>query len=222
MPELALSASNVTGPCAASAALRWPDGRLEFAATTGAQRGDPTALVTRLCRAAGVAPEQIRELRLDLGPGSYVGLRGAVTFARFLQHFSGVPVLATDSLALVASASRALAVAERRVTVVLDARRGRWHAGALRWRHGAWLAERPPTAIAGDRLTELLRADDLLLAAPALHAALAPVAQPLGVELRQPAAVDARELFAAGVPLRAVGVQDLEPLYLMGSYAEDA
>ncbi|MBK8100264.1 MAG: tRNA (adenosine(37)-N6)-threonylcarbamoyltransferase complex dimerization subunit type 1 TsaB [Planctomycetes bacterium] len=222
MPELALSASNATGHCAASAALRWPDGRVEFAATTGTQRGDPVALVARLCRGAGVRPEQIRELRLDLGPGSYVGLRGAVTFARFLQHFGSVPVLATDSLTLIASANRPHAQSGRRVVVVLDARRGRMHVAPLQWQSAGWRPEAAPAALAGERLPELLRTGDLLLATPSLHATLAPMAQAVGVELMAPAPADARELFAIGVPMRTAGAADLEPLYLMGSYAEEA
>src|SRR5262245_47233419 len=60
------------------------------------------AVVERLFARAGLAPTALAELRLDLGPGSYTGLRVAVTFARTLQVLGGIRVRTATSLELLA------------------------------------------------------------------------------------------------------------------------
>ena len=216
--ELALSGGNLTGDVPFSCALRLPGGIVGARSAPGA-RGDLARLVDDLVRAHGLTPEQIGAVRLDVGPGSYTGLRVAVTFVRFLQRFGGVAVQAVDSLALLA-ARAAMSPPTGRVVAVLDARRERMHRQAFTVRPGAVVATAGPAALPLADVLADLRPDDLVV----VPANLPPV-------LREPLAARAnvfevRDLVAAemwtpGLPFVAASAADLEPRYLMASYAED-
>lgn len=219
--QLALCGSNATGETAFSCALAL-DGVVHEAASPVGQRGDLATLVAGLCRAHGVAPPDLQELRLDLGPGSYTGLRVAVTFARTLAETDGLPTLACDTLALLAAAAGPLQGA-RRVVPVLDARRERWHRGVLRWSspdrlvHAADSAALPWPALIAE-----LRADDLVVVPAAIAARVQQTLADAGVhaECRPVAAVGAAALFDARLPLLRCAPEQLAPRYLMGTYAE--
>jgi tRNA A37 threonylcarbamoyladenosine modification protein TsaB len=130
-PALALCASNATGDRPLSCALRTAAGIFTIHSTS-AQRGDLTHLAAELCRRHGVTAADLRELRLDLGPGSYTGLRVAVTLARCLATFGALEVLTTDTLTLLAHTAGPQPT-NRRLRPVLDARAGHLHDGQLRW-----------------------------------------------------------------------------------------
>jgi tRNA threonylcarbamoyladenosine biosynthesis protein TsaB len=112
-PALAISGSNVTGDAPFSCALR-RGGEVDEVRSPAGERGDLATLVRDLCAAHGVRPDQLAELRIDIGPGSYTGLRVAVTFARFLQRFGELRVLVIDSLSLLATAALSRGVVGRR------------------------------------------------------------------------------------------------------------
>jgi tRNA threonylcarbamoyladenosine biosynthesis protein TsaB len=218
-PTLALSGSNLTGDLPFSCALAI-DGAVHSApgpTPDAAGRTDLARLAADLCRAHGTAPDRLAELRLDLGPGSYTGLRVAVTFVRFLQRFGDVRVLATDSFQLLAAAAAPPDATV--VKVVFDARRGRFHVAELhrgtagRWQHG----REPASATAAE-----------LAAAPAgiwlLNAA---VAAQVGAALTRAGgtpilaqAVGAAQLFHADLQLAPCADAALTPRYLTGSYAD--
>ncbi len=83
------------------------------------------SIVDRVFREAGLAPSQLSAILLDVGPGSYTGLRVAVTFARCAMGFSRIEVSIATSIELMALAAwRCGALtADSPVRVVLDARR---------------------------------------------------------------------------------------------------
>jgi tRNA threonylcarbamoyl adenosine modification protein YeaZ len=212
---LALCGSNLAGDVAFSVALRTGGGDFTARSPIGG-RGDLAAMVAEVCGAAGMAPSGLTELRLDVGPGSYTGLRVAITFARFLQRFGHLPVFGLDSLALLANRSRGAA----RIRPLLDARRERWHTALF--------------ATVADELVELERAAAVpfaeLLAAVqegdvcVLPAATAPaVGEALagrGATLVAVREVVAAEMWSEGLPWFAARSEDLLPRYLMPSYAE--
>lgn len=218
-PALALSGSNVTGTAAFSCALWWQD-RPWLELPSAGERGDLAVLCQRLCARAGVRPDMLRELRLDLGPGSYVGLRVAVTFARFLQRFVGVPLGTTDSLMAMVAAAAATGRTAQRWVPVLDARRERLHAAVFTVDDRQVRTQKPPAAAPLADLAALLAPGDVVLAAADLHGLLQPSVTAKGGRLEVPAPVDAATLFLPGLPFAAANEDDLEPLYLMGSYAE--
>lgn len=220
-PALALCGSNPTGEAPYSCALRLDTG-VHLATSPRGTKADLATLVDATCRAHGVAPTDLRELRIDLGPGSYTGLRVAVTFARTLADFGALPTLAADTLALLAVAAGPQN-AERRVITILDARRERWHRGLLQWRADGTLHHLAPSAaLPWDSLLAEIRDDDLLVApaatAPLLDERFAATGRPS--RCRAAADVTAAMLFDDRLPLAHCSPAQLEPRYLMGSYAE--
>jgi tRNA threonylcarbamoyladenosine biosynthesis protein TsaB len=219
LPALALSGSNCTGQAAYSCALRLDAGR-STTASTSAARGDLAVLCQQLCAAAGVTPAALRHVVVDLGPGSYTGLRVAVTFARTLQAFGDLTLAAATSFELMAAAAlRSGAPGTATLRPVLDARRGRWHTAALRLRQGVLEIVQAPVALTTAEFTTAVQPGEVLLATAPLHPRLEPVAASRGAALLPAAAVTADLLLAPEVAPRAVTAGALEPLYLMGSYA---
>ncbi|MFY9344456.1 MAG: tRNA (adenosine(37)-N6)-threonylcarbamoyltransferase complex dimerization subunit type 1 TsaB [Planctomycetota bacterium] len=213
---LAVSGSNVTGDVPFSCALRLPGGVVGTRSAPGV-RGDLAALVAELCTARAVAPEAVGEIVVDVGPGSYTGLRVAVTFVRFLQRFGPLRVFAVDSLALLAARA---AVPGQRVVAVLDARRQRVHRQAFTLQDDRLVSVLAAAAVPLPQLLGELAAGDVVVVPAPLPAELrAPLAAATGVTLRVESAIAAAELFGPALPLVPAGAADLEPRYLMGSYA---
>jgi tRNA threonylcarbamoyladenosine biosynthesis protein TsaB len=220
---LALSGSNLTGDAPYSVALAVA-GRVHALASPAGGRGDLAGLVAAACAEAGLAAADVRRVRVDVGPGSYTGLRVALTFVRCLQRFGGVAVEAVDSLALLAARAAvpaAAAAAPRRVHAVLDARRERVHAQAFEVGPASVRALAPAAAVSAAVAAAAVGAGDLVVVPAALPAALRAAFADRGAEVRDVAGLVARELLAPGLPFSPAGFADLEPRYLMGSYAED-
>ncbi len=103
-------------------------------------------LVFELLAAAGLAPRDLDAVAFGRGPGAFTGLRTACSVAQGLALGAGCPVLALDSLALVADDARARhGAAADPVWVAMDARMDEVYAGAYRYTEGAWHAEVAPT-----------------------------------------------------------------------------
>ncbi len=77
--------------------------------------------IQAVCHAAGKSLRQVTAVAVDVGPGLYTGLRVGVTTAITIAHALGVPVVALNSLEIL---SYKLRHCNRRITAVLDARRG--------------------------------------------------------------------------------------------------
>jgi tRNA threonylcarbamoyladenosine biosynthesis protein TsaB len=217
-PALAVSGSNVTGDAPFSCALRLGEAVHEARSPAG-ERGDLATLARDLCAQHGVRPADIGELRIDLGPGSYTGLRVAVTFVRFLQRFGDLTVLATDSLSLLATAALGRDLAGRRLRPLLDARRERCHTAALEYATGLQLVE-APRAVPFAEVLAAVGERELVLVPAAFEPQVGAALRTKGAEVLVAAGVAARDLFRAELPLRAATAAELEPKYLMGSYAE--
>jgi tRNA threonylcarbamoyladenosine biosynthesis protein TsaB len=85
----------------------------------------------------GCRPHDIRQIHLDTGPGSFTGLRIAVTIAKAMSLAGGVQIVTVDTLdtiaANVAGPTETLSANDRgwsvpieRLAVVLDAKRGQF------------------------------------------------------------------------------------------------
>ena len=71
----------------------------------GEQRRHAVALmpgIDRLCRQHGVAPGNIAEIYVSVGPGSFTGLRVGVTTAKVLSRVTGAKLVAVPTLQVVA------------------------------------------------------------------------------------------------------------------------
>lgn len=225
--ELAICGSNLCGDVPFSVAVRTVDGRTFAQRTPPGGRVELPVLVAAACADAGLAASDVRALRLDLGPGSYTGLRVVVTFVRFLQHFGGARVQALDSLALLAARARPSAAAGEaigaplRVRPLLDARRERFHSALYEVPANGTLALlEPPAALPfADVLAKLAPGDVVVLPA-SLQAQRGAELQARGAVLHVASEVLAGELFGDGLPFAAATSAELEPRYLMATYAD--
>ena len=124
--------------------------------------------VKALLAGAGVAMAELDAIAFGQGPGAFTGLRTACAVAQGLAFGLDRPVLAIDSLMLVAEDARAQGAGDD-VWVAMDARIGEIYAARYRWADGAWVVvEAPalykpealvahwgqPAAVAGTALTE--------------------------------------------------------------------
>jgi tRNA threonylcarbamoyladenosine biosynthesis protein TsaB len=96
--------------------------------------------IDRLCRNAGWPPASIEQVHVSIGPGSFTGLRVAVTAARHLALAVGARIVAVPSLAVIAEN----ACLQPRVAVILDAKRRQVYAGLFERRGQGHVALGPP------------------------------------------------------------------------------
>ena len=92
-----------------------------------AHGGELLPTMAKLCAAQGWRPGEVERLYISAGPGSFTGLRIAVTVAKslgFAQGLQIVPVPSTEALVLNAGeAARGRGVSGEQVAMVLDAKR---------------------------------------------------------------------------------------------------
>jgi tRNA threonylcarbamoyladenosine biosynthesis protein TsaB len=149
-------------------ALVTPGQTMVFEAAGGAQASarlvpEVQALLAR----AGLRMAQLDAIAFGQGPGAFTGLRTACAAAQGLAFGLGKPVLAIDSLMLVAEDARGQGAGDD-VWVAMDARIGEIYAAHYRWGDGAWsVVDAPalyapaallarwgrPAAVAGTALT---------------------------------------------------------------------
>lgn len=118
-------------------ALVTPGQTMVFEAAGGAQASarlvpEVQALLAR----AGLRMAQLDAIAFGQGPGAFTGLRTACAAAQGLAFGLGKPVLAIDSLMLVAEDARGQGAGDD-VWVAMDARIGEIYAAHYRWGDGA-------------------------------------------------------------------------------------
>ncbi len=105
MIALALDTSGPVG----SVALRCADGRVEEELMPDRGAGATVgAVAIRLLEKAGVPASALGLVAVGIGPGSYTGVRIAVTFAKTLAHALEIPLLGMSGLMVAAFDARAL------------------------------------------------------------------------------------------------------------------
>ncbi len=205
-----------------SCALRFEDRLHERAAERGTRSaGKLAAFVAEALSEAECKAQDIAEIRIDIGPGSYTGLRAAIAFAQMAAGFAQAKIFTTSSseLQVVAGLATgklpagALVSALRKGTggrlLCTDLQVGdkvRVHSETRAWELGELLQQLPP--------------ERLLLVSAGLETA--DLSNPQDNSPRPLEAVEytARHLFDPALVLVPVAAEGLEPLYLMGSYAE--
>lgn len=119
---------------------------------------DAMALLAR----CGVELSAVDAIGFGRGPGAFTGLRTACSVAQGLALGAGKPVLALDSLMLVAEDARqqmgAEAPAALEVWVAMDARMNQVYLGRYRWDGVRWSTLLAPALADLDPLRELWRA----------------------------------------------------------------
>lgn len=100
---------------------------------------------------AGIVLADLSGVAAGCGPGAFTGVRTAVAAAQGLALGLGVPVLALDSLALVAEDARAQGAGPG-VWVAMDARMDEVYAAAYRWDGAQWQVQHAPALWAPEAL----------------------------------------------------------------------
>lgn len=120
-------------------------GRTEVFEAAGGAQASARMLpeVKALLARAGLGFGDVDAIAFGQGPGAFTGLRTACAVAQGLAFGLGKPVLAIDSLMLVAEDARAQGAGDD-VWVAMDARIGEIYAAHYRWAGEAWQVDEPP------------------------------------------------------------------------------
>lgn len=171
-------------------ALSSPAGEFHFEAEGGPQASARLVPETQaLLAQAGLRLSQVDAIAFGRGPGAFTGLRAACAVVQGLAFGVGKPVLAIDSLMLVAEDARQQAAAQGQaldglVWVAMDARMGEIYAAAYRLPTpaGPLLEVQPAALYKPAALAELLNAqtEALALAGSALAVFAEILAAPAG------------------------------------------
>jgi tRNA threonylcarbamoyladenosine biosynthesis protein TsaB len=178
------------------------------------------ARIDRCVADARWTPRDLEGLAVAVGPGSFTGLRIAISTIKGLAVALGVPIAAVPTLDAMAAV---LPFAASPVCPVIAARRNEVYASLYRWDHGAMRREWEYLAIAPAELASRLETVGepviLLGDGAASVTALGTLALPAPRRAPSPACVGVLGLqrLRRG---ETVGAADLAPLYLRPSEAE--
>ena len=118
------------------------EGEVCEAVETGAGGTNAFSLIEKALAGAGLAREQIEVIVVGLGPGSYTGIRVAISIAQGWQLARGIKLLgirSADGLAAQAQAEKIFG----RVNVVLDAQRNEFYLASYETSARGWKEIRP-------------------------------------------------------------------------------
>ena len=181
--------------------------------------------VSALLRRVDIAPAEVEQLAVSVGPGSFTGLRVAVATAKGLAFGEGPIVAPVPTLKALARGAAWAGAREDQIVAVLDARRGELYAAV----YGANGTERlAPALLRPEDLAERLSPVSTCLVGDGVALAAAALRARLGGHLRcwpppagapDPVAVGrlGAEILARGGGVRP---EELSPRYLRRAEAE--
>jgi tRNA threonylcarbamoyladenosine biosynthesis protein TsaB len=116
-------------------AIGGPDGVLAAAHHISERRHVETLApsIERVCRDAGVALDTVDVIAVDIGPGTFTGLRVGLAAAKALAHVRQIPMVGVCSLELLAYGARDN---RRRIVSIIDALRDEVFYAAYRLQSG--------------------------------------------------------------------------------------
>ena len=176
---------------------------LATATETGARATNAFALIQQVLAEAGIAREEIDTLAVGLGPGSYTGIRVAVSVAQGWQVATNVKLLGVDAVTTLAAQAQAQQIFGR-VHIVIDAQRGEYYLATWDISSAARREINPLKILPAAALQEL-----------AGEQFIGPDAAPLGGKVIHPAAATVARL--AHDRTNFVSGEHLLPVYLRES-----
>jgi tRNA threonylcarbamoyladenosine biosynthesis protein TsaB len=110
---------------------------------------DLMPVIQRLCRKHAIAPDDLGEIYVSIGPGSFTGLRIGVTTAKMLAQVLGVKVVAVPTLDVVARNAPAPHPAGQddalpRLAVCLNVKNETAYTGLFTWNGQSWQIDGQP------------------------------------------------------------------------------
>lgn len=124
----------------------------------------PFALIEAALRQGGLEREAIEGIAVGLGPGSYAGIRVAISLAQGWQLATGVKLLGISSVAVIAAQAVADGVVGQ-FSVVIDAQRGEFYLAGYEG-SGGGARETAPLKLATPAEVEKRRKSGELLVGP--------------------------------------------------------
>jgi len=98
--------------------------------------------VSGLLDRIGGHARDVRQIYISAGPGSFTGIRIAVTFAKTFHFANNAEIVAVNTMALIADNANDYIIAEadkiRRVATVLDAKRGQFFIAVFNRQNSLW------------------------------------------------------------------------------------
>jgi tRNA threonylcarbamoyladenosine biosynthesis protein TsaB len=112
----------------------------------------------------GKKPCDVEQVYLSIGPGSFTGLRIALTIAKTMNLAVGSKIVALDTLDVIAANAEDYIAKNpadiRKIGVILDAKRGQFFAAAYRKNHEKWEKILPACLITAGEFLEKLAVDN--------------------------------------------------------------
>lgn len=122
----------------------------------------PFALIESALSKAGLERETIECLAIGLGPGSYTGIRVAISLAQGWQLATGVKLLGLSSVDCIAVQAAAAGV-NGRFSIVIDAQRGELYLAGYETSHGVAQPTSPLKLVSIGEAQEREKAGDLMI-----------------------------------------------------------
>lgn len=122
--------------------------------------------IQQLLAGVSAAPDDIKDVYISVGPGSFTGLRIAVTIAKMMNLTLGVRIVTVDTLDVIAENIDS-ATADR-MAVVLDAKRSQFFTAAYISQQGRWHKTLENSLLTSPQLMDILGTEPVLLAGEGL------------------------------------------------------
>lgn len=103
--------------------------------------------IAAMCEDIGVTPDDVSDIYVSAGPGSFTGLRVGITAARMLAMALGARTVAVPTLSVIAANALKLDPPPQRLAVVVNSRRHRAYAGVFTLSQGVYAPTDPPQEV---------------------------------------------------------------------------
>ena len=125
------------------AVLRPGDSQVaDEAIETGGRNTAAFGMIEKVLAEAKITREEIDAVAVGLGPGSYTGIRAAISLAQGWQLARGIKLLGIGSIEAIAAQARQEKIFGR-VNVVIDAQRGEFYLAVFDISEGGWREVEP-------------------------------------------------------------------------------
>ncbi len=177
--------------------------------------------IQKLFKSAGISASQLDRIAVDIGPGRFTGVRVAINAARTLAYSLDLPVVAFDSLSLLAAGCPP---ESSPVLAIINAHKNMVYAAIFSQVSGKWACTREPAAMTIPELSAFITEPHTCVGDG--YSVYEPVFNPALKQLlrRQPELSDhplVQTLAQLAISASPKSWKQIEPLYIRGSEAEE-
>jgi len=129
---------------------------------TGGHGANAFGMIERVLAEAKIEREQVEVIAVGLGPGSYTGIRAAISLAQGWQLARGMKLAGISSTEAIAAQARAEKTFGR-VSVVIDAQRNEFYLASYEIAPDGWRETAPLKILSRAEVQSRAEADDILI-----------------------------------------------------------